>query len=429
MRAMLRIIVILLVMPRAVLANVVPNSPPASPPAQSARGSQAADAPQPAGAPQPADAPQPSAPVAAAPAVEAWDADVSDVDKLRTPDSPAFVILGASPTEIQHPTTPTDVAIALGGLVSGGDLSVAKDVAIEVAPYWLWPHPTLTLEKYRDETLLRPLRTLSLSIATTQSQRTDNSNPAAPVTHTDADIGFGLRTMLFQWGAEDACTQSAKDNAAIVSQGMLLTASEQQTLSSAGTVDSEPWQKKRDEIEQQKKATVEAATSNLKKLKNNTCLALAASTTGFSIDLAGAVDVHAVDAKLTQSATSLASYGLWANVSYDSTRFSAIAVARIRSQQEQDATTMTTGKLFDGGLRGIYKRQTYGFSAEGLIRRDLSNGTHATTYKLDLAVEYKMTDATWLSVTLGKGFALPSGDAGSWFSLANLQWSFGKPSF
>lgn len=409
MRNTLRIIVILSVVPRAVLADVASGSPSASPPVQTVPGSQAATAAPPA------------ASVAAEPAVQAWDAEVSDIDKLRTPDSPAFVILGASPTEIQHPTTPRDVAIALGGVVTGGNLSIPKDVAIEIAPYWLLGHPTLTPDKYRDEALLRPLRTLSFSIATTQSQRTDSSNPAAPVMHTDADIGLGFRTMLFQWGAEDPCTQSAKANAAMTSDTMVLDRAESLELASAGTFDSVKWRDKRAEILALKKAAVE------KKLKTPTCFALASSTIGFSVDLAGAIDVHAVDAKLTQSGTSFVGYGLWANMAYDSTRFSAIAVARISSQQ--DASTMTTGKLLDGGLRGIYKQKAYGLSAEGLVRRDLSNGAHATTYKLDLAVEYKMTDDTWLSVTLGKGFAFASGDTASWFSLANLQWSFGKPSF
>jgi hypothetical protein len=371
-------------------------------------------------------APPPAASGPAAPTIAAWADEVSDVDKLRTPDSPAFVILGASPTEIQHPTTPRDVAIALGGLVSDGNLGIPKNAAIEIAPYWLVPHPDLTVETYRGETWWRPVRTLSFSIATTQSQRTDTSNPAAPVTHTDADIGLGFRTMLYQWGAEDACTRSAKENAAIKSQGMLFTDAQNEELAAVGPpAKSGPWKDKRDEIDERNR---KAAEANLAKLqKDTTCLALAGSTTGFSLALAGALDVHALDARLTQSGTSLAGYGLWASMAYDSTLFSAIALVRILSQQ--DASTMTNGKLLDAGLRGIYKQKSYGLSAEGLIRRDLSNGAHATTYKLDLAVEYKMTDDTWLSVSFGKGFTIMPGEAGSWFSLANLQWSFGKQSF
>ncbi|HEX3766588.1 MAG TPA: hypothetical protein VHW23_48170 [Kofleriaceae bacterium] len=403
-------------MPGAVLADEVPASPAVVPPAPAASGYPAAEADPPAAVVTPAT-------------IAAWNDDVSDVDKLRTPSSPAFVILGVSPTEIQHPTTPTDVAIALGGLVRGGDLTVPQNAAIEIAPYWLVPHRKLTFEGYRDEKLLRPLRTLSLSIATVQSQRTDSSNPAAPVMHTDADIGLGFRTMLLQWGAEDACTASIKKNTAIISQGMVFTDAEMREAAGAGNLGSETRDKQIAEINARKKAALEAAISNRKQLQSSKdiCGPLAASTTGFSLDLAGALDLRALDSKLTQADTSLAGYGLWTTLSYDASDFSAIAVARIRSQQ--DAGTMTTGKLLDGGLRGIFKRNTYALSAEGLIRRDLSNGAHATTYKVDLGVEYKMTDVTWLSITFGKGFAFASGDAASWFSLANLQWSFGKPSF
>lgn len=364
-----------------------------------------------------------AAPAATAdPAVETWDAEVSDVDKFRTPDAPAFEILGAAPTEIQHPTTPTELAIALGGIVSGGDLSIPRSLAIEVAPYWLVPHPGLTVDAYRRENLLRPLRTLSLSIATTQTQRSDAADPS--VKHTDADVGVGFRTMLLQWGAEDPCTAAAREFADVVNRGMLFSAAEQQELAGAGAPGSEAWNARRVQIEQRKQAAITAAEAALKKLQSDTCLALAASTTGFSLDLAGAIDVHAADARLTQAATSLAGYALWTNLAYDTSRFSGIAVARITERRD----AMPSRQLLDAGLRGIFKQKNYGISAELLVRR-IRGDAADTTYRADLGVEYKLTGDTWLSVTLGRGFALAPGDAGAWFSLANLQWSFGKPSF
>src|SRR5262245_30927052 len=95
-----------------------------------------------------------------------WASQVPDFDKLNTADAPAFVVLGVAPTEIQRPSTPRALAVSLGSLVTGGGstFNVPKDIAIEFAPYWLFPHRQLSITGYRDDWLLRPLRTLSLSI-------------------------------------------------------------------------------------------------------------------------------------------------------------------------------------------------------------------------------------------------------------------------
>src|SRR5262249_16095090 len=110
---------------------------------------------------------------AAPPPVDDWDAQVSDFDKLRTPDSPAFVVLGVSPTTIQRPTPPRALMAALGGAMSDSNLGVPKNFALEVAPYWLFGHPDVPVLDYRRNNWLRPLRTLSFSIATDQTVRSD----------------------------------------------------------------------------------------------------------------------------------------------------------------------------------------------------------------------------------------------------------------
>jgi hypothetical protein len=364
----------------------------------------AAPAPEPApnqAEPPPASAgTEPTAtepPSATSTAVASEAAKISELDKLRTPASPAFVILGAAPTEIQHPTTPRALAVALGGDLTGGSLAIPKGVAIEVAPYWLMRHPDLTVGDYRRQALLRPLRTLSVSVGTTQTQRAQDTGAGATIQHTDANIGLGVRTMLYQGGDDDACTQKARELGIAVSAAMLLAEAEQ-------------------------KAARDAAEAELKKLHNDTCLALAAATAGLSIDLAAAVDIHADDAKLTKAGTRLAGYAVWTNVAYDTHGFSGIAVARLGGRKD----AMSSDTVFDGGLRAMYKQKTYAVSAEALVRHRFTSVPDSTTYKLDLAVEYLMTDDTWLSVTLGRDFATAPGETGSWFSLTNLQWSFGK---
>src|SRR5438128_12143539 len=74
---------------------------------------------------------------------------IPDFDKLRTPASPAFVVLDVSPTAIQRPTQPSTLAFALlQGLSLDEPQTAAGNFSLEVAPYWLVSHPSLTLNRY-----------------------------------------------------------------------------------------------------------------------------------------------------------------------------------------------------------------------------------------------------------------------------------------
>jgi hypothetical protein len=159
------------------------------------------------------------------------------------------------------------------------------------------------------------------------------------------------------------------------------------------------------------------------RFRNEKCVALVASTSGLSIDLAGALDVHAQDSRLTRANTSLAGYALWAEIAYDTDNFSVVALSRFAARKE----AMGTEPVLDLGARSIVKAKTYAVSAEALLRRRfLAPGE--TTYKIDAAFEYEVGGDTWLSITFGKDFALAA-ESGSWFSLAHVQWSLGKLGF
>lgn len=96
---------------------------------------------------------------------------------LRTPTSPAFVLLGLTPTTVERPTTPRAVATSfLSHFTEGGGAILPRQFALEVGPYWLWSHPRLTLEDYMSAggslgnqlgTSLQ--RTLSIAVAAADS--------------------------------------------------------------------------------------------------------------------------------------------------------------------------------------------------------------------------------------------------------------------
>src|SRR5206468_3577701 len=89
-------------------------------------------------------------------------------NQLRTPTSPAFVVLGVTPTAVERPNTPADIAFSI--LNSSGALtSLPKDVAIEFSPYWLFGHPKLEWRNDVKRGLGTSLaRTATLSFATAE---------------------------------------------------------------------------------------------------------------------------------------------------------------------------------------------------------------------------------------------------------------------
>lgn len=97
------------------------------------------------------------------------------LNQLQTPVSPAFVILGVSPSAVERPTSPQALAVSLLSATGSGSL-LPDSYALEVAPYWLTPHPDLTYDAYYDPTFGRGiLQSLSISAATAPLQEVGDS--------------------------------------------------------------------------------------------------------------------------------------------------------------------------------------------------------------------------------------------------------------
>jgi hypothetical protein len=89
-----------------------------------------------------------------------------ELDNLKTPVSPGFEILGVAPTAIERPTTPRALALGLLSASSNGSV-LPRDYAVEVAPYWLRPRPTLTFAQYVAPTVAQSIaQSFGISFAT-----------------------------------------------------------------------------------------------------------------------------------------------------------------------------------------------------------------------------------------------------------------------
>ncbi|HZR80087.1 MAG TPA: hypothetical protein VFD92_03235 [Candidatus Binatia bacterium] len=116
------------------------------------------------------------------------------VEDLRTPYSPAFVLLGIEPATVERPTNPKALALsAFGAIQNGGNF------ALEVAPYWLFRHPTLTYEDYYGaNTFEVMLQTLSISVATSLNMDTKPSDMSETDSSNATGAGVGARLSVLR---------------------------------------------------------------------------------------------------------------------------------------------------------------------------------------------------------------------------------------
>lgn len=120
------------------------------------------------------------------------DSTAVELEQLRTPTSPAFVLLGVSPTAVERPTTPRGFAFSLVSASTESDDLLPDNYAAEFAPYWLGSRRTLTFQDYYRPTLPQALlQTFSVSFATNTVVRNEDSLPA---------VGAGFRVAPFVGG-------------------------------------------------------------------------------------------------------------------------------------------------------------------------------------------------------------------------------------
>lgn len=114
------------------------------------------------------------------------------IDDLRTPASPAFVLLDVTPAAVERPENAKALVLNLLQTAHQSD-GLPKNYALQVTPYWLMSHPDLTFERYQQPSLAESiLRTTTFSVAT--SPLLDPTGAGAATVGTR--MGIGVRTNI-----------------------------------------------------------------------------------------------------------------------------------------------------------------------------------------------------------------------------------------
>jgi hypothetical protein len=353
--------------------------------------------------------------------VTSWHDELPDFDELRTPDSPAFVILGLSPSEIQKPNTPKAAALSLAAFVSDDDdLEIPRNLAVEIAPFWLFPHDDLTVKDYASSwRSVYRMFTVSVGSATSTDDVTET---------TTTLLGLGARTRLLldghiDQGKLDGCVASLQD----LAESDLLPDALLQKIVKDCESDTNPaacFTKAYEEARKERKANGEIVEKQ--------CVDLAGAHQGWLLDAAwaGRWDALQGDAQ-TNAALDEAVFthhAAWLTLALASPRAAGSVLLRYATRKVGEGTDQEDWQeMADAGLSTTVMQSRFAGSAEVVVRRrfDAEDGEKEWFYRLALVVEYKLFAETWVTVSMGKDFA--DGEGGSLFSTANLSWSFGEP--
>ena len=129
-----------------------------------------------------------------------------ELDELRAPTSPAFVLLEVTPAAVERPENPKAFAVNLFNTVSQAK-GLPQNYALEVAPYWLTYHPDLDFDEYQSPGAMSMIHTLSFSVATTPMTPEDDSTADAIGTR----LGIGVRTNILNGHFNPKLNQLVED--------------------------------------------------------------------------------------------------------------------------------------------------------------------------------------------------------------------------
>lgn len=115
-----------------------------------------------------------------------------NLDELRVPISPAFTLLGVTPTEIERPSTARAFAVGLLSASERANGELPANLAIELAPYWWTDKPKLTFDEYyRANPGQRMAQSFAISLASSELstyRQDENAKGTA--------LALGARTMI-----------------------------------------------------------------------------------------------------------------------------------------------------------------------------------------------------------------------------------------
>lgn len=410
-------------------------------------------------------------------------AEAPPLEGLRATEAPAFSILGLSPTEIQKPSTPKEVAVSLAQFLDKeGALQIPDDLAVQVAPYWLFMEESKAEDygAFGVRGAKQFLRNATLSLATAGVEGSDGRSlgggvashvgwggrPASECTAKDAtriegarrEVEVAYRAHLAQETSTLFDRRSQLEqmrSTALATDAEKATQTEERSPRDAAIDDSlDALGRRLEEIEANMQALdedgsnqertrtrlramgmtedkvnarvraelqpfVTAEVARVNAASEAARQACAESLTAHPHSLALAAAWAWQFPDMTGGDGDLVTQAYWATYAWSSGRWSALGLARLRFEE----AAVGWDGFVDGGGRVRYGGKGAAISIEALARLQVrGEDKQDARSRLALVAELELKADNWLSLTLGKTF-----ESEGPVALVSLTSSFGTP--
>jgi len=372
---------------------------------------------------------------------------VPDVASLKTPESPAFLVLGYAASEIQRPSAPTTFKLSASAGVGESDaFSLLQSFAGEVSPFRSRP---LKPEEVVEETWEALYRNVSFSFATGPKDVQVVVDERTTKAMTLGRLAIGARTTLLSGsptrGAERCSTYlrtQIERREADAYDPSATFKSEWEHDNPEPSTDSErrAWMRRRGQAIEAFNAKLDVTFGQHEHVDETfeRCTLDIYAREGFMADIAGAYMISAPEGELDPDSfatiTTWLTIGWVKNLGSDdaaaaSSELSVLALGRHQydygSAQAQGDRNLT----FDLGGRVAYAVSRYGVAGEVTHRIALSDpegdvevdDQHA--WRVALSVDYRLDNGLWFIGTFGRAFGVEQGNIPI-IGLANVQWNF-----
>lgn len=321
----------------------------------------------------------------------------------RTSESPVFVLLDLSPTEIQKPSGARPLAVSIArDLTSSDGLFLPLNLAVEVSPYWIDSHSGVDWKEYTDSGIEQLYQNLSLSVGASTFFGMTQSGEDVDLT----SVAFGIRTgidgrsydceqlepVFYRYNDEQSREKLRAMDAAMFDGAQ---------LDSFEDVDADfkkKWLKDEANAEAIRKATDQCTRKR-----------------DWAVDAAYATSFIVPDRTTKES--DLSAMAGWLTFGILGDTVSLVPMTRLRS----DLLYMNNSRtMIDLGAQFIVAAKSFAFSAEFIYRNvfdkpdedmifymfdEPEKHNKSSFYRTGLGIDAALSSDIWLSLSFGKNYA------------------------
>lgn len=373
------------------------------------------------------------------------------LDVLQAPASPAFNILGVSPSSIERPTDLNAFRVSLQN-ASNSFSKFPTDYAVEFAPNLLFNRYSYTLNQMNSKKFEDVFsQSLSLSFGITQGNLEDKQTAD---TSNFTKLGIGLKFSIIRpsWSSKTKvlydkliAEQIAHQNrilAVMVNHQSLKSLRQDYNEVELSDVSEPEKERKRNLIEERRKVVRDSLhkanhnvlydSSALKEI-NTAARAFKMDRNGMFLDFAGGLALDFPDNNFDYSLTS--KVGAWLTGGYEggNNGLTVLGIVRYLYQPDKvfaddnNALNINNISTLDGGARLIVNAMDgkFNVSAEGIYRSTLRAGTVDPTWRFTLNADYDIGFNKKITFAIGKNFDGTITKGGNLIAALNFIAGFG----